>query len=161
MSEKRKGFVIWFGLGGHVIEAINCHLSGYERPESFEARVEKGDYEDYDLEGAFVINKREILQEKPHLCLKGPLVDCKIESDTYIDRCPEPSPIFAGAVKGNEFGTLLAMQQLGYGKEKPSDPGPLDSVSPKAYAEWWKKHGASVGKFIGGKIVWDEVTANE
>jgi hypothetical protein len=165
MRQKAIGKLVFFGLAGHCIElapymegTLNYgqgSLSGYDNPERFEKELASGHYADYELEGALVIDKRAVLEENPGLSWKSPMCSVSIVDDLEIKRCPEVDPIMASAMRGNQFGTLIAMQAIGYGKEKPTDPGLLDDISPRAYCRWWHKYGARLGQIRNNSIVWD------
>jgi hypothetical protein len=70
----------------------------------------------------------------------GPMVDVDLP-DGQVEKCPEPSPMFAAAVSGNQFGTLLAV----HATTKDQKAGALDSVCIREYIEGWTARGARLG----------------
>lgn len=162
-NRKDRAFVLSFGLAGHGIDALTesipgslseSHLSGYEDPEGFEKRF--SEYSNYDFSRTIVVDKRAALEERPFRAFESPLVSCKLAADE-VSACPIPDPLFAGALAsdpGNSFAGLLALQTIH--KTQSAQPGPLDSVSPSAYAAWWKANGARIGRIVDARIVWED-----
>ena len=66
-----------------------------------------------------------------------------------------PSPVFAAAMaEAPGFGSMLASQAAhGFGQETA---GPLDSVSISKYINGWRDHGARIGHYRNGVIVWED-----
>jgi hypothetical protein len=81
----------------------------------------------------------------------GPMVNVDLK-DGEIDACPELSEIFASAVSNNQFGTMLAVHKATKVKQKR---GALDKVSIKEYVDGWRDHGARIGRYRGGNIIWE------
>ena len=155
--KKRICTLITFGLGGHTeyfLPEGNCTsmLSGYDRPD----RWEPDERTDYAVATAIAIDKRAVLEVRPMLAISSPMVSTKLAAGA-ISRCPTPSPVFARAIAegGNTFGMLLALNAI----HKGPDAGPLDSVSVADYAIWWRRHGARIGRFENGAIIWDATAA--
>lgn len=154
--------LVTFGIGGHT-EYYDTHtIHGYERPNTvlkpYHWWADPENKISYHIQpgtadGVPVINTRNAVETKEgfKMAINGPMVDVTLP-DGEIDQCPEPSPVFAGAVSGNQFGTLLKLQEKSRAK---SEIGPLDSVSIAEYARRWKEVGAQVGVIKGDKIVWD------
>ena len=143
---KRIAKLVHFGLGGHgELYGQGCTCSGYDRPDTY----------DYSTvpDGTPVLDKRPALDSPEGLSwvFKGPICDPDL-SDEQIDRCPKPSPLFAGAMAegGGTFGMMVAINEA---HDSP-DPGPLDSVSVPVYIAGWVKRGARYGIVEGGKVVW-------
>lgn len=85
--------------------------------------------------------------------IRGPMVDVDLP-DEEVSRCPDPSPIFAAAVAENQFGYLLALNEIH--RRTSAAPGPLDHVSITQYVAGWKKLGARIGRTLGnGLIDWE------
>jgi hypothetical protein len=154
---KEKGLFVSFGLGGHYIVVkgkYNGTLSGYDDPSSFITAMKAGRHVERDLEGAPVVDIREAIDRNPGLAYRAPMCGYDLEGDE-VDRCPEPSDIMATAMReqGGSFGALLGLQALQSKVSK--EPGPLDQVSPKRLVDYWKGHGARVGRIIGNEIIWE------
>lgn len=155
---KEKGIFISFGLGGHYIVLkgkYNGTLSGYDDPESFQCALAGGRYVERDLEGAPVVDIRAVVEEKPGLAYRAPLCGYDLQDDE-VDRCPEPSDIFASAMReqGGTFGVFLGLQAL-HQVTTPKELGPLDQVSPRRLRDYWAAHGARTGRITGNHITWD------
>lgn len=156
---KPKGRLLFIGLPGHTVEYPryqtksglkygSSSLSGYiTNPDEAAA-----DVADELAIGAAVIDKRAALTRKPRLAYLSPLCDVSLPDGT-VDRCPEPSAMMSGAMAGNGFGALLAMQRVH--KSRSAEPGPLDSVCTSTYVAWWRDHGARVGRWNGSAIDWE------
>lgn len=160
--------LIVFGAGGHTLYLGRGHTcSGYERPEtlcvpyhwwSHPAGVMSTHLDVVGSEGCPVLDIRAAVAEKAgfRMVVSGPMVDVSLAAGE-VDRCPEPSPIMAGALSGssNAFGGLLALQGAARAT-RPGAPGPLDSVSIGHYVRLWRECGARVGMVRGGGIVFDD-----
>jgi hypothetical protein len=143
-----------FGLGGHsehycsrkegTLSYGPSTLSGYA--DDWEPRA------DVDYARCVVIDTRQAVAtpEGYKWVFTGPLCSPDL-SDSEVNLCPEPSPLFAGAV-GGLYLALLAI----HGSQNQNELRSLDSVSPERYAEGWRKHGARIGRIVDGRIVWDE-----
>lgn len=157
-KERERVAVVWFGLAGHTLEMERSSLHGYEDPETFQRRVDAGDYVNYSIDGALVLDKREALDAKPFLAFRSPLVSAKLTGD-QVNACPMPDPLFASALThdpGNAFAGLLALHVGHKITPASAEAGPLDSVSPVAYLAWWRHHGARTGRMVGNRIEWDQ-----
>lgn len=170
MKNNRTTHLITFGRGGataYQTENGNSthRLSGYWDPEEtftpyhwwshpsdqMSHHVEPG-----TAEGAIVVDMRDAVAtpEGYTWAIRGPMPDISL-SDDAVERCPEPSPIFANAVADNQFGTLLTLQKA-HNAAGSTEPGPLDYVSPRTFAAGWKKRGARIGTVRKNAIVWDD-----
>ena len=162
MTNQKQIGLITFGLGGHheypinpveyigkdkTTKVISNGLSGYCKPNNFEPKQHH--------ENALVLDRIDILFEYPYLAIKCPL--CRNDAKG-INECPEPDPIFAEAVKDNQFGSLLSIHNA---FKKKGEPGPLDTVNIADFYSWWKSYGARTGKVINGQIVWDKPKEKE
>jgi hypothetical protein len=80
----------------------------------------------------------------------GPMLDPDIP-DGQASLCPTPSACMLNGLEG-AFKTLATLQAAK--PEAAAARGPLDMVGVAEYVEGWKKHGARVGAYAGGTIVW-------
>lgn len=147
--------LVCFGDGGDTVECGNrCHISGYGSPERPHAAEPKGDLIIPD--GTPVIDKRPAVatEEGFSWVFRGPMVDVDL-ADGDCDACPQPSPIFAGAIleSGNGFAPLLAQHAVSRARGEARSG--LDHVSTREYVEGWRNVGAHIGHYQGGAIVWD------
>lgn len=148
---QRVAKLVCFGRGGDSVEyGGGCRGSGYgtpERPHAAEGEVIP--------DGTPVIDKRAAVETEAGFAwvFKGPMCNPDIVDDEVI-ACPVPSDALVAGVSGNSYGTLLALQ--GVHKLASTEPGPLDYVSVKRYVDGWREHGARIGHYEGGVIVWEE-----
>lgn len=145
--------LITFGEGGDVVECEDCRISGYGQPERPHAATPSDSLTIPD--GTPVIDKRPAIAtpEGFRWVFCGPMVNVNL-TDDVVEECPEPSPVMASAMAagGNEYGALLALHAAA-----PKDtPGPLDFVSVARYLAGWRDHGARIGVYQDGRIVWEE-----
>jgi hypothetical protein len=144
--------LVCFGRGGDSVEyGKRCHGSGYGTPE----RPHAADPKTCTIpDGTIAIDKRTAIETPAGYAwvFNGPMVNVDLQ-DGDCSECPEPSPIFAGAVAGNEYGSLLTLQAAH--KTAKKTPGPLDFVSIAEYVEGWRAVGARIGRYVAGKIVWE------
>jgi hypothetical protein len=151
---KKEGYtvaVLGFGLGGHSEDYSNvtAHLSGYDSPEIWTPD------EGVNYAGCVVIDKRDVVMEKPSLAYKSPLLDATSKEIDRFSRHFMSSPV-AQAVAENST-TLAACARL-HESTPEDEPGPFDRVPVPVYLQWWKRHGARTGEVIGGRIVWSDGT---
>lgn len=150
----RTAKLVCFGRGGDSVEyGGGCHGSGYGTPEQPHAAEFKSPEEIPD--GTPVIDKRPAIETDDGFqwVFKGPICDPDLEDDEVFS-CPVPSAALAAGVVDNAYGTLLAMQAShGFNKKTP---GPLDKVGIKQYVQGWREHGARIGHYEQGRIVWDD-----
>lgn len=146
--------LVCFGLGGDSVEyGKGCRGSGYGTPE----RPHAADPSSHIIpDGTIAIDKRPALKTEAGVSwvFKGPMVNVDLQ-DGDCSECPEPSPIFAGAVAGNEFGSLLALQASHRNAGKKT-PGPLDFVSVNEFVAGWRALGARIGRYVAGQIIWED-----
>jgi len=146
MKEPAK--LVTFGKGGDTVYySRHCTGHGYGSPEHPHA----ADNANHDIpDGCPALDTRPATDTDAgwRWAIKGPMVDVDLESG--IDRCPTPSPIMAMAMADNEYGSLLALQKVSTAKA-----GPLDSVPIAVFIEGWREHGARVGAYKDGQIVWE------
>lgn len=148
---QRTAKLVCFGNGGDSVEyGGGCRGSGYgtpERPHAAEGCVIP--------DGTPAIDKRAAVNTPEGLAwvFKGPMCNPDLPDDA-VEACPEPSQALVAGIAGNSYGTLMAIH--GLHKAKESTPGPLDYVSIRQYVEGWREHGARIGHYEGGVIVWDE-----
>lgn len=145
--------LVTFGVGGDTVH-LGRHntISGYGNPDRPHAAEQDDDLIIPD--GTPVIDKRPAVKTDRgyRWAIRGPMVDVDLQ-DGDTDRCPEPGPMFAEAVADNWFGALLSLQSAS--RDADEARGPLDSVSTAEYVRGWKEHGARIGQYVGGEIVWE------
>jgi len=146
--------LVCFGDGGDTVHYGRGHTcGGHGTPE----RPHAAKTSDTTLipDGCPVIDKRPAVATKEGFSwvFKGPMVNVDLD-ENEIEHCPVPNELFAGAMaSSNSFGTLLALQAVnGFNKPKA---GPLDSVCISEYIQGWREHGARIGHYQDGEIVWE------
>jgi hypothetical protein len=150
--ESRTPKLVFFGNGTDVVYCTGGSiLSGYGSPDSPHASAES------IPNGTVAIDKRAAVETDAgyRLAINGPMVGIDLGPD-QIDRCPQPSALMSEAMSshGNEYGTLLALQNLSKAAD-PAKPGPMDKVSIPAYVELWRSVGARIGRYADNAIVWE------
>jgi hypothetical protein len=149
----RPTYLIHFGLGGHGLDFGGGNsLSGYEAPDTFEQRVAAGDYKEYDLEGVPAIDNRHVLRRRPGLAFTMPMHDGRlpvgaVEKLDRSDRSQSFLKTIGGMNQGNTWGALSQLAQ------NPEFSG-LDTVAVDVYLQLWQREGALIGKFAGGRFLW-------
>lgn len=169
LKKREVAKLISFGLGGHGIDIVrldddmtertgqlqysSSSLSGYESPESFEARYAAGDYRQYVFEETPVVDKREVVAYRPGLAFTMPMHGATLESN-QIERLQVGNGQFlrmlGEANRGNLWGALCHLQL-----SDQSFSG-LDSVGTAIYLKLWLNQGARIGFFREGKIHWQD-----
>jgi hypothetical protein len=153
MNDTRTAKLVCFGRGGDSVEyGGGCHGSGYGTPESPHAAAPSATCIIPD--GTYAVDKRPALEtaEGYSWVFKGPMCNPDIP-DGECDPCPVPSDLFASAVAENEYGQLLTLNaaQKAAGHKRSG----LDSVSIAEYVQGWREHGARIGQYVNGQIVWE------
>ena len=167
MNSKQIVGLVCFGKGGDTVyyKKIKGDSwsggtgSGYGNPDKpHAADFSKESKQSVEIpDGTPVVDMRNAVESKDGYAwaYKGPMPNVNIENDT-IDKCPDlKNSIVAQAVmsdQGNAFGGIAAMHLV----SDRSKPGPLDSVSAKAYSQGWKEHGARIGHYENRQIIWDD-----
>lgn len=113
----------------------------------------KGDYTQYDLDGAVVIDKRAVLEDRPGLCIASPLFNAELKPNEIrkLDRSAFLLTVFAESDQFGEFGSL---SRLAIGDK---DFNGLDYVGIAVYTTIWRNWGAFIGVLRGGQVQWEEV----
>ena len=150
--EKRIAKLVEFGRGGDIVHYDeNCHGSGYGDPEHpHAAKIDEGlEIPDETI----AIDKRDAAETPVGFkwVFSGPMVNVDLP-DGECEACPAPSNIMASAMIGNQFGTMIAVHATSKVKQKR---GSLDKVSIKEYVDGWRNHGARIGRYRGGNIIWE------
>jgi hypothetical protein len=146
--------VISFGLGGHGIDFeskpgyAHSHLSGYETPETFLRELERGRYSDRVLDGAWVIDKRAVVERDPGIAIKAPMCNADLPEGTHKPFADRETALHMAPALGGAFQGLAVLAQS-------QSYGGLDYVSPDLYAAHWRSVGARVGKLTGQTIAWE------
>lgn len=158
--------LISFGLGGHHIDVNrgegygNCSISGYDTPERFERELASGHKSSYPpLADVPVIDKRAVLQQNPCLAIKSPMVNAKLPAGAisrFADILADPadSLVVRSFAQGDSQQRGLAAMAIA---AATTTFGGLDDVAPDVYLEWWRSHGARIGRMDtdGCRILWE------
>ncbi len=150
--QDRTAKLVEFAQGGDSVEFGRfCCSSGYGNPDSPHA----ADPATTTIpDGTIAIDKRAAIDtpEGYAWVFKGPMVDVDLP-DGGVDPCPQPSALMAGAVAENAFGALLATHTVTRQTQKR---GSLDHVSISEYVQGWADHGARIGHYVDGQIIWHD-----
>lgn len=141
------------GLGGVHADCTdgNTTISGY-------GELDEPGWLDRCIDGAVVIDKRPALSgtDAVSVAWSSPLCDPTL-ADEEVNAAPDiPEYMLGPGGLQGEFLTGAALQVIHRYTESPDKPGPLDSVSPRLYAEYWREHGARVGVVRDGRIEWED-----
>jgi hypothetical protein len=150
MDSKRTAKLVTFGKGGDTVYwGGHSTTSGYGNPD----RPHAAAGEDIP-DGTPALDTRPATDTDAGVSwvFKGPMVDPDL-ADGEGEECPEPSPVMAAGLSGSFLG-LLAVQITERAKGRKR-AGPLDYVSVSEYVAGWRDHGARVGRYEGGAIVWE------
>lgn len=102
------------------------------------------------VEGGWVIDKRGIQHRDGFVAavLAAPLVDTRLEGDAR-EECPAIDPFFGAALAaGGWWPAAVKMAN-------PRWAG-LDSVSVTRYVDYWRGHGARIGRRFGNEVRWED-----
>jgi hypothetical protein len=147
-------YVMSFGLGGNSGDGITKHGSTYSSswylngPDEF-IRLIPQHYDPREVDGCFVIDKREVLEERPGLAIRAPMCNARL-AEGEIDRFRDIKEVGSSLVLrafaqgDNQQRSMAALAAISLA-DQSEEPGSLDYVGPAAYAAWWRKHGARVG----------------
>lgn len=141
--------LVTFGRGGDTVYlGKGSTISGYGKPENPHAA--KGET---IPDGTPVIDTRAATETTEGIAwvFKGPMVDPDLP-DGACDSCPQPSEVLAGGLTGG-FRNMAALHMLSRAKKEKR--GPLDHVSVSEYVQGWREHGARIGSYQNGVIVWE------
>ena len=154
MVQTRIAKLVEFGNGGDTVYfAKGSRCEGYGSPENPHAAAPHDDLTIPDGTPAVDVRPAIETDDGYRWVFKGPLVNVDLP-ESEVDRCPQPDSLMACAMAGNEFGTLLALQEC-HRHSSPATAGPLDSVSTGVFVQGWREHGARIGHYQNGAIVWD------
>ena len=154
MSKRDRIYVMSFGLGGNSGDGVSkdgntysssWYLSG---PDEF-VRLIPEHYNPSEVDGCLVIDKRAVLETRPGLAFRAPMCNARLgegEIDRFRDITGvEDSMVLQAFAQGdNQQRSLAALAAVSIA-DISEQPGPLDYVTPVAYAAWWREHGARVG----------------
>lgn len=159
MDDRTAKLVVFGGGGDTVYLSANAHISGYgspERPHAAECR----DGKDLDIpDGCPAVDLREAIKttEGFNWVIKGPMVNIDLDDGARSDLALKDRDMgIVGAIAAGspEFSSLLQLQRAHEGK-RTEKAGPLDHVAIPEYLDGWRAHGAKVGEYQGGTIVWE------
>ena len=148
--------LVTFGEGGDsVYFSRGCYSQGYGTPE----RPHAADPANRNIpDGTPVIDTTPAVKTKEGFtwALKGPMVNVDLAEGECNPMEIDKDSLVAGAPASTNktFAFLLALQMTA--KHGVPTRGPLDYVSIAEFALGWKEHGARIGHYEAGKIVWHD-----
>jgi len=151
-TEKAQAKLIIFAQrGDRVYCGGSTTISGYGTPEKPHAAAGL-----VIPDGCPVIDNRATVDTPEGFgwVFSGPMLDVDLP-DGAVNACPMPSETMRAGLQG-AFSTLATLQTVAIATHQPR--GPLDFVGIAEYVQGWKEHGARVGHYQNGHIVWEEGT---
>jgi hypothetical protein len=156
--------LVKFALGGHSVDYRQtaepgkiqysaCSISGYDRPDRFQAELTEGKYPDLDFEGCPVLDIREPLARDYTLAITMPMVSPDLDPGE-VDRLGERGRKSAGEMMpllGGAFQDLAALAQN-------HEFSGLDQVAPDIFVELYRREGARVGVIRDRLIIWEPLS---
>ena len=148
MSGETVKLVVFSQGGDRVYCAGSNACTGYGTPEKPHAAADR-----HIPDGTPVIDNREAANTDAGFgwIFAGPMVNVDLP-EGEIDACPLPSPEMAAGLQGS-FHMLAKLHTAARAENTPT--GPLDWVSIACYVQGWREHGARVGHYQNGAIVWE------
>lgn len=152
--------VMSFALGGNSSEGVtadgNCvSCSWYLRAEEMQQYLDNGHYSAAEYEGCILIDKRAALRQDAGLAFDSPMCDPRL-APGKVDRFAADALHPAAALVLAEVSRHVPMIGLMALKSAAdSSYGGLDHVSPEDYAQWWREHGARIGRIESGRAIWE------
>lgn len=98
--------------------------------------------------GAFIVDKRAPLADRPNLAIISPL---PTGGETSRLDIPKGSMVAKGVARHSP----LVASALQAHRTSASTLRSLDYASPQDYADWWREHGARIGRWNGTSIDWE------
>jgi len=152
----KKFAVMTFGLGGNTGILYPDEDGSYaehprtshwylKNPEEL-PRYIPSHYSPEELEGAFIVDIREVVEKNPILGIKAPLVAFSNQAKITLEEQKELVQYYKNSPKDPATSMVVLSGFL----------GGLDTVDLSTYIEWWRFHGARVGRFTQGEILWEE-----
>jgi len=154
----RSGFTAYFSDGPNISGTLN----GYDHPERFELGLQDRTEREAFI-GAWVIDKRSTVEEKPGNVIRSPMVDVRL-GEFEVSR-------FAEKVRHLPQAARCGVEMLLSHLPGSLNPGlavlaladdafqGLDYVSVPVYVAWWRAAGARIGRVWGNGIEWYPVVA--
>lgn len=167
-ADKTPAKLVVFGAGGDTVHlgrtllftdghgkqtySGSATVQGYGDPE----RPHAADPDKYNIpDGTPALDLREAVRtpEGYKWVFKGPMVDVELADGEAEPFKPGDLCITRSLAEANgSFAAMLALQAVSkYGRQKR---GPLDQVSIAEYLLGWQEHGARIGHYEKGRIVW-------
>lgn len=114
-------------------------------------------------DGGYAIDKSDPLAALPGLAIVSPMVDCKLVDDQIDKMSPDAADsmvLSALASCDSGYGPIAKLAKA-EAVNPSSHAGPFDYISPSAFADWWAKRGAMVGRRKGDFVEWFDGTQTE
>jgi hypothetical protein len=150
-----------FGRGGDTVHFARGHYAaGYGTPENpHAAQIKEGRA---IPDGTLALDQRQAIGTKAGYAwvFRGPLlnVDLPVGEVLPLHDPGRPASIIEDVLLSerdhNDYGRLVALHRAH--EETSKDPGPLDEVDIQTYIAGWLRVGARLGRYEGGRIVWDD-----
>lgn len=159
----RKIVLMAFGLGGnhYELEGGNSSGSWYLKAHELGDYVDRADgygYKAGELEGAILLDKVPAIEAcGAGVAIASPLVDVGLEPGA-VDRFADipgvgDSMVLRAFADGD--GVQRGLAAMAVKSLVDATYSGLDRVALDLFVQWWHARGARVGRFVGGRVLWD------
>ena len=138
--------VLQIGLGG-----VSGHMTDGGTVTFYDRRL--APYYGELVEGGYVLDKRAALEARPGLAVLSPMCKGSLAAGQRDPFCGAEGSIVAQAIASEPENPACGLARLALAAP---ECGAFDDVAPDVFADWWRAHGARVGRRFGGVIVWDD-----
>jgi hypothetical protein len=137
--------VLQIGLGG-----VSGHLMDGGTVTFYDRRL--APYYGELVEGGYVLDKRAALEARPGLAVLSPMCKGNLAAGQRDLFQGAEGSIVAQAIASDTENPACGLARLALAAPQC---GAFDDVAPDLFADWWRAHGARVGRRRGDVIVWE------
>jgi hypothetical protein len=105
------------------------------------------------VEGGYVLDKRAALEARPGLAVLSPMCKGNLAAGQRDPFGGAEGSIVAQAIASEPENPACVLARLALAAP---ECGAFDDVAPDLFVDWWRAHGARVGRRFGAVIVWDD-----
>jgi hypothetical protein len=105
------------------------------------------------IDGGYILDKRASLRARPGLAVLSPMCKGDLAAGRRDRFGGAEGSIVAQAIAGEPENPACGLARLALAAPQC---GAFDDVAPDLFADWWRAHGARVGRRFGAVIVWDD-----
>src|SRR5206468_2612074 len=107
------------------------------------------------VEGGYVLDKRAALEARPGLAVLSPMCKSNLAAGERDPFRGVESSIVARSIASEPENPACDLARLALAAP---ECGAFDDVAPDVFTDWWRTHGARVGRRFGEVIVWEDGT---